>query len=429
MQNDILPPERGPNKNITKVRLMRSLRLQGHSHSDAQNRLQGKAKLDAHPPHPEATISLSSKVPSKKHPWKWLKHHLSKRSKIELVALAAILAAGTGAIVYMLVFYHPKKLPVVVYKPIITKPTPPPAPTTMASPLSGNQVDPALAKRPVTGIMIENSPDARPQSGLQDAGVVYEAIAEGGITRFLGLFQETTPQYIGPVRSVRPYYIDFAAPYQASIVHVGGSPDGLAMVRNGHYRDLDQFFNSGYFTRISSRYAPHNVYTDFARLDQLNQAKGYTSSTFTPWPRKDPQPAATPTASHIDIKISSPLYYSHYDFNNATDTYMRSEGGVPHLQITSADDKSGLQLNPRTVLALVMQYAVIDSSGHSSYVDTGSGQMFAFQDGTEVTGTWNKTDQSSMFSFKYANGDQFKVDAGQTWVVIVGSPSDVSYTP
>jgi hypothetical protein len=104
--------------------------------------------------------------------------------------------------------------------------------------------------------MIENSPDARPQSGLQDAGVVVEAIAEGGITRFLTLFQESQPQYIGPVRSLRPYYIDFAAPFQAGIAHVGGSPEALSRVRNGSYRDLDQFFNSAYFSRISARPAP-----------------------------------------------------------------------------------------------------------------------------------------------------------------------------
>src|SRR3569833_960472 len=103
-----------------------------------------------------------------------------------------------------------------------------PAKNTVASPLTGVQVNPLLAKRPVTGIMIENSTFARPQTGLQDAGVVYEAIAEAVITRFLALFQDATPQYIGPVRSLRPYFIHFAAPFQASIVHVGGSPDAIA---------------------------------------------------------------------------------------------------------------------------------------------------------------------------------------------------------
>ncbi len=192
-----------------------------------------------------------------------------------------------------------------------TKPKPK-APITVASPLSGLQVDPGLANRPVTGIMIENSLFARPQSGLQEAGVVYEAVAEGGITRFMALFQDSRPQYIGPVRSLRPYYIDFAAPFQASIAHVGGSPDALSIVRNGSYRDIDQFFNSGYYWRSASRAAPHNVYTSFDKLDALNQAKGYTASHYNIWPRKADKKLPVATAKTINIAISSPDFYSRH---------------------------------------------------------------------------------------------------------------------
>ena len=107
--------------------------------------------------------------------------------------------------------------------------------------------------------MIENSPDARPQSGLKAAGVVYEAIAEGGITRFMALYQTSKPELIGPVRSLRMYYLDWFAPYSASIAHVGGSLNALTEARSGKYRDLDQFFNSQTYWRASDRYAPHNV--------------------------------------------------------------------------------------------------------------------------------------------------------------------------
>ena len=107
--------------------------------------------------------------------------------------------------------------------------------------------------------MIENSPDARPQSGIKQAGVVYEAIAEGGITRFLALYQEAKPGLIGPVRSVRMYYVDWAAPYNASIAHIGGSAAALAEVRNGNYRDIDQFFNSGSYWRAIA--TPRTMYT------------------------------------------------------------------------------------------------------------------------------------------------------------------------
>lgn len=137
-----------------------------------------------------------------------------------------------------------------------------PEPTIYYSPLTGRQVDSeAATKQAVTGIMIENSPDARPQSGIKQAGIVYEAVAEGGITRFLALYQEAKPGLIGPVRSVRMYYVDWVAPYNASVAHIGGSAAALAEVRNGSYRDIDQFFNAPYYWRATDRYAPHNVYT------------------------------------------------------------------------------------------------------------------------------------------------------------------------
>jgi len=130
-----------------------------------------------------------------------------------------------------------------------TKPKPP-APTTVASTLSGLQVDKSVNQRPVTGVMIENSPDARPQSGLDQASVVFEAIAEGGITRFLTLFQDTQPDYLGPVRSARPYYVQWCMGFDCSLAHVGGSPEALADIPAWGTKNLDQFANSGSFQRL-----------------------------------------------------------------------------------------------------------------------------------------------------------------------------------
>lgn len=308
-----------------------------------------------------------------------------------------------------------------------------PKPTTVASPLTGEQVSPADAARPVTAVMIENSDGARPQSGLQDAGVVYEAIAEAGITRFMALYQEGQPQYIGPVRSLRPYYIDFAAPFQASIVHVGGSPDALSEVTSGGFRNLDQFYNGAYFTRISSRYAPHNVYTSFAKLDALNQAKGYTKSSFTGWPRKADKKLKVPTAKTIQFSISSPDFYANYTYDPKTNTYLRSEGGQPHIELVNAGDTTGPQLHPKVVIALVMSLSngALDSSGayYSEYQDTGSGQMYIFQDGGVTQGTWSKSGTYDQIKFTDANGAPIKLDAGQTWITLVGDPSEVTYSP
>ncbi len=360
--------------------------------------------------------------------WGWWTG-LNRNLRFGLIA-GLLLLFGAGAIGYYY-FIQPAGSPSIQI--IKHKPSKPKAPLTVASPLTGIQVDSSLAKRPVTAIMIENSFDARPQSGLQDAGVVLEAIAEGGVTRFMALFQEGQPQYIGPVRSLRPYYIDFAAPFQASIVHVGGSPDALSEVGNGNFRNLDEFANGGSFWRISSRAAPHNVYTSFAKLDALNQAKGYTSSSFTSWPRKADQKLAVPTAKTLDFLISGPDYYVHYDYDAANNSYLRSETGAPHLDYVSAGDTKGVQLDPKVVIALVVPRTngALDSTGayYSDYQDIGSGTAYIFQDGGVTQGTWSKTGTFDQVSFLDSAGNPIKLDAGQTWLTLVSTTSEVSYKP
>jgi hypothetical protein len=360
--------------------------------------------------------------------WRWWLG-LGRNERFAVIA-AALLIFGAGALGW---YYFVRTSSLSVLNSSIITHKKPKAPATLPSPLTGLPVDPALAKRPVTGIMIENSDAARPQSGLQDAGVVYEAIAEAGITRFLALFQDAAPQYIGPIRSLRPYYIDYAAPFQASIVHVGGSPDALSEVSSGSFHNLDEFANGGYFYRVSSRYAPHNVYASFAQLDALNQKKGYTSSLFTSWPRKADKKLAVPTAKTVDLAISSADYYAHYDYSSASNTYSRSEGGAPHLDFVSAADKTGVQLQPKVVIAIVVPQSqgALDDSGayYTDYSDSGSGPAYIFQDGGVTVGAWTKGGTTSQISFADANGLAIKLDAGQTWISLVGSQSAVSYKP
>lgn len=361
--------------------------------------------------------------------WRWW---LSLGRNQRFAFLAGVLLVFGALAVAWFYFIQPDSAPKFISASSHHKAKPKPPPTA-PSPLTGLAVDPALAKRPVTGIMIENSDAARPQSGLQDAGVVYEAIAEAGITRFLALFQEATPQYIGPVRSLRPYYIDYAAPFQASIAHVGGSPDALAEVSNGGFRNLDEFANGPSFYRVSSRYAPHNVYTDFTRLDALNQRKGYTTSQFTSWPRKPDKKLAAPTAKNIDFTLSSPDYYVHYDYDAASNTYMRSEGGAAHLDYLSAADKTGVQLHPKVVIALVVPQSrgALDFSGayYTDYQTDGSGTAFIFQDGGITETTWQKAGTTSQISFSDANSQPVKLDAGQTWITLIGDTGKLSYKP
>ncbi|HXY18208.1 MAG TPA: DUF3048 C-terminal domain-containing protein, partial [Candidatus Nitrosopolaris sp.] len=217
------------------------------------------------------------------------------------------------------------------------------------------------------------------------------------------------------------------------IVHVGGSPDALSEVESGGFRNLDEFAYGSYFTRISARDAPHNVYTSFAELDKLNQAKGYTSSSFTSWPRKADKKLATPTAGTIDFAISSPDYYAHYDYDAKTNSYLRSEGGSPHLDLVSATDTTGVQLDPKIVIAIVVPQSlgVLDASGayYTDYADSGSGAAYIFQDGGVTVGQWSKGGTTDQIKFTDDAGNPIKLNTGQTWITLVGSDGEVSYKP
>lgn len=294
---------------------------------------------------------------------------------------------------------------------------------TEPSRLTGVEITKKLNKHHVTSVMIENSPDARPQSGLYNAGVVFEAISEGGITRFNALFLEAQPNYIGPIRSVRPYYVDLFLPFDPSFAHVGGSAQGLAKVRELKVKDLDQFSNSGAYQRVSSRVAPHNVYSSIEALDKVSNERGFNESTFTSWLRnKKEKPAKKVTAGNINLSISGPNYDVSYKYDKKSNSYARTMAGRPHT-----DERAKKQIKPKVVIAAVMKYST--AGIYSVYKTTGSGEVFIFQNGEVTKGTWTKSGSKSQFQFKDKAGNIIKLNPGKTWVTLMGSSGDVKFTP
>lgn len=341
----------------------------------------------------------------------WVRTH--RIASLGIAGAILIVAAGISAYVIL------SQKPTTITPAPVAKPKPKPEAPKYYSPLTGQLVaDEAATKQAVTAIMIENSPDARPQSGLKQSGVVYEAIAEGGITRFLTLHQQDKPQIIGPVRSVRPYYVDWLAPYNASVAHVGGSSAALAEVRNGNYRDIDQFFNAGSYWRSTDRYAPHNVYTSFEKLDALNAKKGFTESHFTGFTRTDGKPSETPNATSVAINISSALYNTTYAYDKASNTYLRSQGGAPHL------DREDGHIAPSVVIAMKVQMSLVMEDGYRESITTvGSGEAVIFQNGIAQTVTWTKKDKTSQITFTDAAGKDVPLIRGQTWIAAVPNGS------
>lgn len=292
------------------------------------------------------------------------------------------------------------------------------------STLTGLQLENKSAlKMPVTAAMIENAPEARPQSGLKSAGVVFEAICEGGITRFLALYQQEKPQLVGPIRSVRMYYISWAAPFNAGIVHVGGNMDALAEIRNGNYRDLDQFANGESYWRSADRYAPHNMYTSFEKIDKLSQTKGYIESEFTGFSRTDGKPSAAPTATNIAVDISGELFNSTYTYDATTNSYQRFMAGEPHM------DTEG-QINPSSVIVMnVDEHSSSVPESHEVIATIGTGEAKIFQNGEVIVGTWSKPSQFDQITFTDADHKEISLVRGQTWIVAIpNGNSSVSYT-
>ncbi len=288
--------------------------------------------------------------------------------------------------------------------------------------LTGIDVSPDLAKGQITAVMVENSPEARPQSGLVDAGVVYEAIAEGGITRFQALYLETAPSIIGPVRSVRPYYNDWALQFDAALAHVGGSSEALAEIPSLGIKDLDQFRYANAYWKDGSRYATHNTYTSIENLKKIEKQKKFTSSDFPGFPRKEDAPATKPPVNNITVNISSYLYSPVFNYNKANNTYDRVMAGAPHK-----DRESGKTISPKVVVVLQMDQRVIDGVGRLKYTNTGSNNAWVFQDGNVVKGTWQRTGRGGVLKLLNAAGKQISLNKGQTWFSTLPSGNTVTY--
>ncbi len=370
-----------------------------------------KQKIRRRNRQPSPLVAQHYAVDSKQSRLQRLRDFINRHRIATMCICGVILIAIGGAVAFVLTYRAPVA-DTAYHAP--AKKAPKPA-EKYYSHLNGIEVaSKADLSKPVTAIMIENSPDARPHSGLKQAEVVYEAIAEGGITRFLTIFQQHKPQLIGPVRSLRMYYVDWLAPYQASVAHVGGSHASLQEIRNGKYRDIDQFFNGSSYWRANDRRPPHNVYTSFEKLDALNAGKGYKSSQFTSFARADGKASDKPNAVNIDINFSSSWYNTHYDYDKASNTYLRSIGGQ------ASNDREEGRLAPSVVIALhVNETTVMEDGWRQSIVTTGTGTATVFQNGTAAEYTWRKNDRFSPLELIDAAGKPVALNRGQTWIAAV----------
>ncbi|MNK45182.1 putative lipoprotein YerB precursor [compost metagenome] len=294
-------------------------------------------------------------------------------------------------------------------------------PASYISPLTGEPLDAPMQNRPLA-VMINNAPAARPQSGLLSADIVYEVLAEGGITRLVAIYQSAeNAAKIGPVRSIRPYLIDLGESYHGVLVHAGGSTDAYAILQSLHKEDLDEISNAGaYFWRDKSRKAPHNLYSSGDKLKAGAKKRGYSlldsnvpAYTF----RKEDDPAAGEPASKVEIKFLLDSYHVSYIYNAKTKLYERFIGKKAHK-----DKDSGTPLTAENVVILGADHQILDKVGRLSVDLSSGGKAVLLQRGKVIQGQWVRGKNDVIRFVK--DGAEVPFYPGKTYFSIVpNSPS------
>lgn len=280
-------------------------------------------------------------------------------------------------------------------------------------------------------IMIENLSVVRPQSGLGQASVVYEALAEGGITRFMAVYAGAGQMSsIGPVRSSREYFVDWADEYGGIYAHVGGSPAALEhLASDQKLVDLNQIGGDQiYFWRDSDTQAPHNLLTSsekmaFAIRDYLGEQP---VASFEPWLfKEDVKKDERPTGDHhVQIDFSSDSYAVDWKYERKTNTYVRSNGG--ELQV---DQLTGEPLRAHTVVVQFVATTLVDqSTGRLDMQTIGTGKAVVFVDGQRIDGIWEKPDEAKRTRFYNTQSEEIIFNAGTIWIEVVPDDREITST-
>lgn len=304
------------------------------------------------------------------------------------------------------------------------------------------------------GVMIENHVEARPQSGLSSADIIYEAVAEGGITRFLAMYYCQDAEFVGPVRSARTYFLDFISEFGPFplYAHVGGAntpgpANALGQIDDygwSGYNDLNQF-SIGFpvfvrdYDRLGRTVATeHTVYSsttqlwDYAKekrdLTNVDEDGNQWDEDFTPYKFKDDAAeSARPAAQTItfDFWKGYSDFTVSWKYDRATNSYLRSQGGEPHTDLNTKK-----QLSSKNVVILFMRESRAndgyEGNLHMLYGTKGTGNVKVFLDGEEIDGTWSKRTRTDHLSIKDNRGNDIELNKGQIWFHVVAPGTEIN---
>ena len=310
-------------------------------------------------------------------------------------------------------------------------PAPSPSPSLVPGPLDGLPVTAAAAALHPIAVMVDDLAAARPQSGFSAASVVWQAPAEGGIPRYMMVFQSQTPAAVGPVRSARYYYIAWAAEWRAVYVHAGGSPQALetlAAKGNGQlvYNADDFRYEGRYLWRVTTRYPPHNLYTDGRHLRQLAKVVHAPNTPLAPAWQFAPDAALADRPVGGSISVAYPYNRITYRYDQATNTYRRSVTG----EKVEKDAGTGTPVAPKNVIVMLMHFGPLNDGhpqkGRLEATVVGSGPAWISTNGQTIKGTWRKTSLTAPTRFFGPGGTPVTLTAGQTFVQVLPVGSAVT---
>ena len=270
---------------------------------------------------------------------------------------------------------------------------------------------------------VDNLKSARPQSGLSAADIVYEAPAEGGVSRFLLVFYHGTTDMVGPIRSARPYLVDIAREWGGVFIHCGGSNDALSYLSQNKVHYINELAGAKGFWRDKSRRAPHNLYTSveniYAYLESRSWPQTQTVDGFLFLEEEETQSGGEQADR---IQINYPGAKNTYTYNSETGLYLRETNGT-----VNTDRNNDAQIQAANIIVQKVSSKVLDSEGRLSINLVGTGEAYFFSQGIVKQGTWKRDDLDSRTKFYDADGSEWRLAPGQTWIQLADGSVTLQY--
>jgi hypothetical protein len=298
-----------------------------------------------------------------------------------------------------------------------TKPAPvyPTAPLTGLSDPSGTAII-----RPALTIKVENTPQALPQWGIDQADVVYEEIVNGGITRLATVFNSQAPAKVGPVRSVRPTDTQVVWPLGGIFAFSGGAPYAITSISTAPVKLIDESSAGTAMFRDLTRYAPHNLFAVAPKLFAFTGTPTPPPALFA-YRASNAKPSGTKVVRFV-VPFPS-LYPVTWTWDVTTQSWDRTLFGQPDVTGT------GVRESPKNVVVMFVNY-VNGIGTESSYANLqGSGNATIFSAGREVQGTWTRgASMGDVIQYTSASGKTITLTPGQTWVELLDTGVALSVT-